>query len=81
MQRNHKKMKHTLIAFVLILILAPAKTNAQELKPGFDKAEYIDLLKINQKAHIALDKWIDDAAVPAPETLLLLTHLRALKQS
>lgn len=60
-------MKHTLIAIAFILILAPTKINAQELKQGFDKVEYIDLLKINQKTHIALDKWVDDVSVPAPE--------------
>lgn len=40
---------------------------AQILKPEFDKSEYIELLKINQKTHIPLDKWKEDVAIPLPE--------------
>jgi hypothetical protein len=40
---------------------------AQNLKPGFDKAEYIETLKINQKVHIALNKWAEPSTMPEPE--------------
>ncbi|HEY1056151.1 MAG TPA: lipase family protein, partial [Emticicia sp.] len=39
----------------------------QILKPGFDKAEYIETLKINQKVHIALNKWADSSSMPEPQ--------------
>lgn len=39
----------------------------QELKPGFDKAEYIETLKINHKVHIPVDKWKDNKTVPDPQ--------------
>lgn len=63
-----KTVKLRTIAVGIILMLVFTKISAQELKPGFDKAEYIDMLKINQKAHITLDKWLDDVSVPAPES-------------
>lgn len=50
---------------VLLLLFQPAV--AQVLQPGFDKAEYIETLKINQKAHIALDKWAESKTVPDPQ--------------
>ncbi|MES2514471.1 MAG: lipase family protein [Bacteroidota bacterium] len=40
--------------------------NAQVLKPGFDKAEYIELLKIMQKQHVDLDKWPNDTLIAKP---------------
>lgn len=39
----------------------------QVLIPGFDKAEYIETLKINHRTHIALDKWKDIEEVPEPK--------------
>lgn len=39
----------------------------QVLKPGFDKSEYIETLKINYKAHIALDKWAEIKTMPDPQ--------------
>ncbi|HTF17841.1 MAG TPA: lipase family protein [Chryseolinea sp.] len=39
---------------------------AQLLKPGFEKAEYIEMLKINQKAHIALGSWTESKDLPDP---------------
>lgn len=39
----------------------------QNLKPGFDKAEYIETLKINQKVHVDTAKWNGDTAVAPPE--------------
>lgn len=40
---------------------------AQVLQSGFDKVEYIETLKMNQKAHIALDHWADSSAFPMPQ--------------
>lgn len=40
---------------------------AQHLQPGFDKEEYSETLKINQKTHIKLDQWATDSLVPLPE--------------
>ncbi|MES2655029.1 MAG: lipase family protein [Bacteroidota bacterium] len=56
------------ITILLSCIILSQMVFGQVLKPGFDKAEYIETLKINQKAHIALDKWIDNKTVPDPET-------------
>jgi len=52
-----------LLCFLAISIHA----NSQELQPGFDKAEYMETLKINQKAHIALDKWNEPPVFPMPQ--------------
>jgi hypothetical protein len=54
--------------FTLISCLIISQTIfAQVLKPGFDKAEYIETLKINYKTHIPLDKWEEIEAVTDPE--------------
>jgi hypothetical protein len=39
---------------------------AQILKPYFNKSEYIELLKINQKAHISIDEWPEDTLIGLP---------------
>ena len=62
-------MKCTMILFLAGLFL---KTNSQNLKPGFDKAEYIELLKIAQKQHIDLDKWKDNVSIPDPQEYKLV---------
>lgn len=51
---------------VISSLLTATTTLSQVLKPGFDKQEYIETLKINQKTHIALNKWAQDTAVPNP---------------
>lgn len=51
----------------LTLILLPRCIRAQVLKPGFNKQEYLETLKINQKAHIALNKWAESTTIPEPE--------------
>lgn len=57
------------IAFrVLVSCIISQGVYAQVLKPGFDKAEYAETLKINQKTHIDLEKWGSDTAVPPPES-------------
>lgn len=57
-------MKH--ILFVSCVLIAQTLLG-QILKPGFEKAEYIETLKINYKAHIALDKWKEIKTVPDPQ--------------
>lgn len=54
------------LLFTLLLIQATSSFG-QLLKPYFDKSEYIETLKINQKAHIALNKWTENKAVPDPQ--------------
>ncbi len=58
--------KRTGIIFVCILVFCQA-SYAQVLQPGFNKAEYIETLKINQKAHIDTGKWAGSKEVPEPE--------------
>ncbi len=50
-----------------MVLLTTQGANSQVLQPGFDKAEYIETLKINQKAHITLDKWAESKALPDPQ--------------
>ncbi len=57
-------MKGTLLTGFILLSQAIC---GQVLKPGFDKAEYIETLKINHKAHIPVDKWHENVAVPDPQ--------------
>ncbi|AEA45776.1 lipase class 3 [Fluviicola taffensis DSM 16823] len=59
MKQNRKLM-------IVFLILAQT-TFGQILKSGFDKSEYIETLKINQKVHIPLDKWDADTNVAYPQ--------------
>lgn len=52
--------------FLSVFMLFSGYAHSQVLQPGFEKAEYIETLKINHKAHIALNKWGDSSAVPEP---------------
>ncbi len=55
---------------LLLVILGSTflfSARAQVLKAGFDKSEYLETLKINQKAHIDLPKWEGDTTVPMPQ--------------
>jgi hypothetical protein len=54
-------------ALLLCVLLISQTLFGQVLQPGFDKAEYIETLKINQKVHIALNKWADPTDVPEPQ--------------
>lgn len=58
-----KPILSSLLIFTCIL-----SSQAQKLKPGFDKQEYIELLRIVQKQHVDLDKWPSDTLVPKPES-------------
>lgn len=49
------------------LLLLTTTATAQNLQPGFDKAEYLETLKINYKAHIKLDKWATEKGMTEPE--------------
>lgn len=53
----------TIVFFIMLTHIS----NAQQLQPGFDKNEYQETLKINQRVHIALDKWMEPSEVPAPQ--------------
>ncbi len=55
-----------LIFFSLLILSCVTSLRAQKLKPGFDKTEYIELLKIMQKQHVDIDKWLGDTLVPSP---------------
>ncbi|MCH5597372.1 lipase family protein [Niabella ginsengisoli] len=55
------------ILMIMFSVCQLVDVAASELQPYFDKQEYIEMLKINQKAHIALDKWVGDKAVPVPD--------------
>lgn len=39
----------------------------QYLQAGFDKAEYMETLKINQKVHVDTATWAGDTSLPLPE--------------
>lgn len=53
--------------FILSCVALSQMVSGQVLQPGFDKAEYIETLKINYKTHIAVDKWKEQTAVPDPQ--------------
>jgi hypothetical protein len=53
--------------FLALLLILSQDLYAQVLKPGFNKREYIETLKINQKTHVKLDKWATDTTVPMPQ--------------
>lgn len=56
-----------LVFLSAVTLLFTPCTRAQGLKPGFDKAEYIEMLKIAQRQHIDIDKWNTITTVPEPE--------------
>ncbi|MFN4122288.1 MAG: lipase family protein [Flavobacteriales bacterium] len=58
-------MKNLTFLFFYLIIFQSASANV--LKPGFEKSEYRELLKINNRVHIALDQWNEKNSVAAPE--------------
>ncbi len=54
-------------ALVLTGLFFVPQTFGQRLLAGFNKEEYIEMVKITQKAHIDLDKWTTIQTVPDPE--------------
>ncbi|MCE7040522.1 lipase family protein [Dyadobacter sp. CY312] len=65
-------MTFTRLLLLVTTTLFPVITNAQALKPGFDKAEYIELLKVNHRVHIDVAKWSDTLGTPDPEQCKLV---------
>ncbi|MBA2421906.1 MAG: lipase family protein [Chitinophagales bacterium] len=55
------------IILLLSTLLSSKESIGQLLKPGFEKAEYIEMLKIAQRQHTDLDKWNTITTVPEPE--------------
>ena len=55
------------LKLILCCLLAAQFTQAQRLNGGFNKSEYIETLKINQKAHVAVDKFSDSSVIPDPQ--------------
>ena len=60
-------MKKLFTLLLVAILFHSQKGFADLLKPGFDKSEYIETLKINQKVHIDQDKWATDTALLLPE--------------
>ncbi len=64
-------MKFEIVFFktisLLFILLSSKESIGQILKPGFKKAEYIEMLKIAQRQHIDVDKWNTITTVPEPE--------------
>ncbi|MCB0689370.1 MAG: lipase family protein, partial [Saprospiraceae bacterium] len=53
--------------FSIFLTLNPANICGQILQSGYDRKEYQELLKINQKAHIARSDWLQDSSMADPQ--------------
>src|SRR4051812_9947156 len=60
-----KKYRITILLCIFSFCLVMAQGN--KLKTGFDKSEYIEMLKIAQKQHIDIDKWDENTSVPNPQ--------------
>lgn len=59
-------IKKSCLTFLIIASITQS-VFTQGLKPGFDKAEYIETLKINQRAHVPVDQWTGDGMLAEPE--------------
>ncbi|OJX91830.1 MAG: lipase [Paludibacter sp. 47-17] len=53
--------------FFLGLFCSIFSVSAQLLQPGFDKAEYLETLRVNQRVFVDPDKWDTLTGVPAPQ--------------
>ncbi len=62
-------MKKIPLIFLPVVLLFAPNAKGQDLKPGFDKAEYIEMLKIAQRQHIDTGKWNTITTVPEPEKI------------
>lgn len=56
-------IKNALLSLLLLFSIA---VKGQKLKAGFDKSEYLEVLRIAQKAHIDVDKWATITTIPDP---------------
>lgn len=52
------------IIFSVVCLVQDGRS--QILKPGFDKSEYIETLKINYKAHFEVNKWAEHTTMSEP---------------
>lgn len=52
---------------LILLNFFPYVIHSQILRPGYDNTEYVEMLKINQKAHIEVNKWAESTIVPDPQ--------------
>lgn len=59
-------MRHVLF-LVSFLLFHAQYTCAHVLKPGFDKYEYMEMLKIAQLQHTELAKWNNEKNIPPPQ--------------
>ena len=55
------------IALLISSLLLLHTSYGQVLKPGFEKSEYIETLKISHKAHSSLEKWEEIKTVSDPQ--------------
>lgn len=60
-------MKKMLALLLSLAVGHHAIAQKSKLQPGFDKQEYIEMLKIAQKQHIDVDKWATVSTVPDPQ--------------
>ena len=60
-------MKIREFTFLLGIFFVNYPMFSQSLSPGFDRSEYIDMLKINNLAHVELNKWSAGTSIPAPD--------------
>lgn len=67
--------------FLALVFLLSISSYAQKLKPGFDKAEYMEMLKIAQKQHMDLDTWSKETGVPDPQDCKLLYRSKSMALS
>jgi len=58
--------RSVLNTLIISVFLTPLLV-AQNLKSGFDKTEYSEMLKINHMSHIELNKWAAVTSVPLPD--------------
>jgi hypothetical protein len=65
---NHSSKPMKPLFFTLLILSCCISSQAQKLKPGFDKPEYIELLKIMQKQHVDIALWPNDTVIPTPES-------------
>ena len=71
-------MKFFRVSIFAASLIFAVNAKAQVLKAGFDKAEYIELLKLNHRVHIDVAKWSDTLDTPAPEQYKLVYRSRVV---
>lgn len=53
--------------FLNLLLFTCLAASAQLLQPGFDRSEYLETLRVNQRVFVTEDKWDTIADVPEPQ--------------